>query len=270
MPTRREHGWTGAVAIAAAIAWASACAAPDRPAPAPPRFEGVTLTRYQGAAVAMRVRAEEVLVIPKRLGVLELGSVGELVLGRARVEVFERSAEPDGDGGAPGPAGAGAEASPDAAAADQAPSRGAAAAQPAADATAQSTPGLSFVRAAAPGILGAPPIGGVTLYALEYVLVRDGVPALRIEAKQGVVDLRRGDLGLRDARIEHLPSGRRVTAARATWRPRAREVVIRGEYLLTADGATTRGGGARLDAELRPAPERGAPAVTRPGPRRHE
>jgi hypothetical protein len=234
------QGWIGAIAIAAAIASGSACAVPDRPPPAPPVFEGVTLTRYLGAALAMRVRADQVLVTPKRLGVLELGSVGELILGRARVEVFERSAAMAFPAGDVGGEGAGEEAWP----------------RPG-GAAAQSGPGLSFVRAAAPGLLGAPPIGGVTLYALEYVIVRDGAPALRIEAKQGTVDLRHGDLALRDARVEHVASGRVVTAARATWRPDARDLVIRGEYALAANGTTARGRGVRLDAELRPAPGRG-------------
>lgn len=83
-----------ALGAAAWLACSAACRepAPSRPADAPQRaalaFAGLDATELDGARVVRRVRAAQLLVVPKRFGFLEVLGLHELVLTQARFEVF--------------------------------------------------------------------------------------------------------------------------------------------------------------------------------------
>jgi hypothetical protein len=158
-------------------------------------------------------------VLPKRVGLLEISPLTELVLGGARLEVFEET---------PRPVGAAA------------PGDGARAAGRHGHAS-------SWL----PALAGGRRVAGATLLGLEGLIVRDGAPLVRVEAAHATAELRTGDLALRDLRVVHLPTSRTLVAARGVWRVRASELAVRGEYALEERGIATTGRALRLDADFR-------------------
>ena len=104
---------------------------------------------------------------------------------------------------------------------------------------------------ALPGLAALGHVSRATVVGFECVLFRDGAPAVRIEAARSATDARSGDLALEQLRIVHLTSGRTLRAARALWRRRGNDFVVRGEYALEDAGGVTTGRGVRVDADVR-------------------
>lgn len=199
-----------AALIVCAIWSAAGCAAP--PAPASPRgsIDGLTYSRFVGSTLAQRLRAEQVLFLPQRLGIFQVSAMTEVVLTRVRLEVFD-----DVRASSPG-----------------------------------SASQLRPARVLLPGLTGARHVSGATLYDIDCVIVRDGRSFVRIRAARGRADGFGGEVALREVRVEGPSTGRTLTAARAVWRPQASELVVRGEYTLREAGRVTTGRGIRLDADM--------------------
>jgi hypothetical protein len=193
-------------------------------------LEGVTYSEFAGERLVRRVRAEQLVVVPKQMGILQLSPVSELVLTRPAIEIFEAS----GDGTRGADAGA----------------RDAGASLPRAPAL------LGSVGPALPGLAAARHVLATTLFEPTFTFFRGGAPVARLEAARASADVRSRDLELRRVRVEHISTGRRLTADRAVWLADAGALWIEGAYVLWEGGASTRGRGLRVDVQLRPAASR--------------
>jgi hypothetical protein len=215
----RSPGSLGRLA-AAALAALLGCAppAPQTRVPSHTTVEGLALSEFAGATLARRISADQLVVVPKRIGIFQVSALSELVLTRARVELFETG------GGTPR-----------------------------ARATAMDAivPAEGF---AVPGLASVRHLAGATIYGLEVVIRRGGAPAARVEAAHARADVRTGNLVLRDFRLIELPAGRTVSAARATWRRGSDDFVIPGDWVATEAGRTRTGRGLRVDARFTAAP----------------
>lgn len=201
-------------AVALLAAAAAGCArAPDARVPQRTSIEGLTYREFLGETLARRLRADQLMLVPKRFGAFQVSAITEIVLTHARVELFE-------DAGAAGASATGIDAI---------------------------LPANGF---AVPGLASVRHLGGATVYGLEVVVARGGAPLARVEAAHASADVRSGNLALREFRMRHLPTGRTVSAHRATWRRGADEFVIAGEYELTEAGRTRTGRGLRIDASF--------------------
>lgn len=226
----RRWGW--AALLASAALGAAGCGAPS--APVPPRAEppvlpfsadGFTLTQFSGDELTGRLHADQLLVVPKRFGILRVATVGELVLTGVRFEVFERTRP--------------------------APSPGAAVRRR----EAERAPVVAAALLPRPS--GARHVVAASVFGLEWTVHRDGVPIARIEADRARADAGRGEVALRRFQMVHLPTGRRITASRALWRAESSTFSIPGAYELHDGGRVDRGRGLRFGVDL---PAAGGPA----------
>lgn len=184
----------------------------------------MTYSEFEGSRLARRIRAEQLLVVPRRVGALQLSPLSELVLTRPAIEIHEAT-------GAPPPAAPAPAASP------------------------VSAP--PFAGSGSPALLGLAAVRHLafaTLFDPTFTFVRDGVPVARLVARRATADAGSRDLLLRGVRLEHVPGGRTLTAERAVWLAREDALWIKGQYVLTDGGKTTRGRGLRV--ELAPRGER--------------
>lgn len=92
------------MAFALLAAATAACASgPDleQPEPilCPLSAERVSVSTFHGDRLTRRIDAAQILVVPRRVGPLEVAGVHELVLTRARIELFADEGAGDGAGG---------------------------------------------------------------------------------------------------------------------------------------------------------------------------
>lgn len=214
---RRARPPPSSLGLAACLALAAcaACSAPpaDHAAPSRTVVEGLDYSEFAGTTLARRIRAEQLVVVPKRFGIFQMSALSEAVLTRARIEVFE-----------PASAGAPPRAGVDAVV----PVEGFA------------LPGLADVRR----------LAGATFYDLQIVLVRAGAPVARVGAAQASADVRSGNLILKDFRLEHPATGRVVRSTRAVWHRRSGEFSIGGDYAVEERGAVRTGRGLVVGADF--------------------
>ncbi len=174
-------------------------------------LERLALSAFDGATLSRRLGTERLLVVPSQVGPLRIAGLHEVVLTRARYDVFL-------DGGEPGAVGRGR------------PNRTSLLAEP--------------VRPDAWIVAGS-------VFGLEWWTSRGGEPLTRIDASRARVDVRRGDVTLHGFRMVHLPTSRSLEATRAVWREDAREFVLAGEFVLRDGASVLRGRGLRVDPEMR-------------------
>jgi hypothetical protein len=160
-------------------------------------MEGVDYSEYQGARLAYRVRARQVLVAPRAFGPFQLANAHELVLNDVQVDVYL----------------------------DEACERGAACGDAVLD-----DPSLRVLRIAR--MKGGPPVAGATLFDVSWVLWRGSSAVARFSAKRAGVSRRGATLDLRDARLEDIPTSRVLFARQAVWDPPSRTFTLRGGYVL--------------------------------------
>lgn len=197
----------------AAASFACAPALGDPPQPPRTRLEGLTYSEFIGTTLVRRTEAEQVIVVPKRFGALQVSAVSDVLVSGARIQVFESAA---GDGPLE-----------------------------AAGVDAVGPPGGLAV----PGLSGRR-LAGATFHGLEVVLLRGGVPVARVAAAQASADARSGNLLLRDFELEHLPTQRVVRGPRATWRRQTRDFVIPGDHVVAEGGVTRPGRGLLVDRDF--------------------
>lgn len=204
--------------LLAALLGLAACQAPvglpGRAAPGAPRvsLEGVTLHAAGRQRAAARLELDQLVVVPKRLGPIELPAFDEVVVAGARLELFEPALEEQGGRG---------------------------------------WGHLGVGRTILGGVDQARPVAGVQVHRLEITLLGADGPLGHLSAARGQVDGRRGDLVLRDVVIEQRPAGRVLRAQRAIWREGRRDLAIPGAWVLEEGGRTTRGHGLVADLALR-------------------
>ncbi len=106
-PVLSHRGATGAAALAALVAAslgaATGCGgerARGEPGRAARTFaaDGLTVSQFDGTRLARRLHAEQLVVVPRRFGPFRVAGLDEVVLARARLELFE----PAGGGGRAG------------------------------------------------------------------------------------------------------------------------------------------------------------------------
>jgi len=211
--TARRKAAALAAFVAASVAWGSGCGRSHAPADVetPARafsLEGLVLSEFAGAKLQRRLRADQLLVVPKRMGIFQVAGLNELVLTRARLEVFEADERAPRGGGATG-----------------AVSRGT----------------LDVVSAGRR-------IASASIHGLECEIVRSGELRTRISAARGRVDIRSGDVILEEFSLTELrPSSRSIRGAKAVWRVAEQELVVSGPYELRDGARVTTGRGLRLD-----------------------
>jgi hypothetical protein len=220
-----------AAALGAAALWlGGAGCRPARPAPpAPARghtasLEGVTLNQFAGTTLRRRLRADQLMVLPKRIGILQVAGLRELVVTGARLELFEdvpaegrSAAEVLFSGG-------------------ELPTTWAA---PPPDRRGRSPRGLQALHER---------LTGATIYGFECDLVRRGAADVRVQARRVTLEPRSGDLVLEDLVVEESPT-RSVRAHRGTWRASSSAIVVSGWYEQRDGDAVERGRGLRIDLE---------------------
>lgn len=209
------RAWRAALVAAASCA----CAPALRDPPQPPRtqLDGLTYSEFVGTTLVRRTEAEQVIVVPKQFGGLQISALSDVLVSGARIQLFEPVAE-DGPLERAG-----------------------------LDAV---VPADGF---AVPGLTGLR-LGGATFHGLEVVLLRGGAPVARVAATLANSERRSGNVVLREFELEHLPTQRVIRGPRATWRRQTRDFVIAGDYVV-AEGGTTRPGRGLLvdrDFNLRP------------------
>ena len=174
----------------------------------PPTFEGITISEFSGTTLRRRLRAAQLLVVPKRIGFLQVARLSELVLTGARLELFEEGDDP---------------------------------------ATRSAGDILFRAAHGAPEMVGAGQrLAAATIYGFECEMVRRGTLDVRVVARRGSVDPRSGNLVLDDFEV-NLPPLRSVRGRRALWRAAASELVVSGAYEWRDGDSVARGRGLRLD-----------------------
>lgn len=180
-------------------------------APVPLAFEGLSASLHDGETLVSRLRAEQLLVVPSQVGPFRIAGLHELVLTRARYDVFLR---PEGLAGS-------------------APAR-------------SRRKGL-LAEPVRPGVR----VVAGSVHGLEWWTSRAGEAVTRVDASRARIDVRSGDVTLHGFRMVHLPTSRSLEAARAVWHEGTREFAVEGEFVLREAARVLRGRGLRVDAELR-------------------
>jgi hypothetical protein len=171
-------------------------------------LDGVTASQFAGTTLERRLHADQLRVVPKRFGLFGIAGLDELVLARARLELFDPP--------------------------------GAAAAARDGDRTASS---LRLLEMAAAGRR----IAGASIHGFEIDVTRGGELAARVSAALGRLEARTRDLVLEGFTVEQrVPVARSVRGARAVWRMRENAIVVDGAYELRDGARVTAGTGLRI------------------------
>lgn len=187
-----------------------ACQATSRPgltpAPTGPRLaiQGLTVQASEGGRISSRLQANQLLILPKRLGPIELGVLEELVITGARLELY-------------------------------APAAG--------QTTGWQSATFGLGSSAVFGTRDGPPLAGVTIHGLEVTLAGAAGAESRLTAARGDLDAWKARLVLRDVTIQAIPAGRSLRTPRAIWREGSGDLYVPGAWELREGDRTTRGHG---------------------------
>jgi len=206
------------VLAAIALALLPACAGPapesngGKQLQVPLSMEGVTFSEFDGSRLRQRVHTRQLLVVPKAYGPFQVAGLLELVLNDAQFDVFLDDACRSGTECA---------------------------------ASLLEDPSLGVIRISR--LSGGPPLGGARIFDVRWVLWRGESPVARFTARQASVARGRGVLELRDARLEHVSTGRVIHARQAVWDPTSRSFEVRGGYYMQNGEARSTGESTRMD-----------------------
>ncbi len=192
-------------------------------------ISGFGFSTYDGASLITRVQADLFRIVPRKFGIFRMKSVNEAMLVKARFEIYLGNATQSQSVGVAG------------------------------EKQGQTDdPGVfsafgDQVNSSAKALPGMQEVGNVTrlvMDGMELAFCREQSPYLEARARSGGMDFKKEKITMRDAVLEHFPSGKKIFSETIIWDDDARVFKIPGRYEAHTPKGRAKGRGITVDLDF--------------------